>query len=132
MSNLLNFALGGLTGALSGSPLAPLIGAPLAALTASKTGHATGSASPATVSATPSRDSQIADLGTMSSSVNLLAQLASAIGGTNASAASGEPLSAAPAPPIPAPAKPAAVPTDDHGQSNIVFSDSDVDGSLIH
>jgi hypothetical protein len=74
-----------------------------------------------------SRDSQIADLSTISTSVNLLQQAASSTATDSAD------LLQFPTPaPMPAPKAAPAVPTDDHGQSNIVFSDSDADGTLIH
>ncbi len=85
---------------------------------------------PAALSMTvPTRDDAMADLSTLSGTVNLLA--AAANGGGGSSAAS-EQLTLPPLPQMPAPKAPAAVPTDDHGVSNVVFSDADVSGDLIH
>jgi hypothetical protein len=135
--NLLNVAVGALTSANS-----PLAGSPVASILL---GSTSGTA------AAPARDSLISDLPDVSSTVNLLGQFASSqssgvsvatdlLGQLTGSQASGtstdgsqEPeLTLPPLPPMPAPQKPAAVPTDDHGQSNVVFSDSDSDGALIH
>jgi hypothetical protein len=112
-----------------------LIGAPVAAplnVTAGSTLSGGAATAPATTSSgtapTSDRDSQISDLATISSSVNLLGQAAS-----SQSASADEPLlnlPALPAMPAPTPAPPVA--SDDHGQSNIVFSDPDTDGDLIH
>jgi hypothetical protein len=80
------------------------------------------------------RDAAVADLPALSSSVNLLAQAASTAA-SSASAGTSDPaeqLTLPPLPQMPAPQTPPAVPTDDHGSSNVVFSDPDADGSLIH
>jgi hypothetical protein len=137
MSNLLNFALGGLTGALSGSPLQSLTGSPLQALSGLLGNAANGQTAGGAAAGVGSRDDQMPELGSISSSINLLQQAASSQGSsTSGSSADGSSADAGqlqlpPLPAMPAPAQPAAVPTDDHGQSNIVFSDSGADGSLI-
>lgn len=81
--------------------------------------------------ATTSRDAQLADLAERSSSVNLLATASNALAAGGAGSADAPLLTLPPSPPMPAPAKPAATATDDNGQSNIVFSNADADGSLI-
>jgi hypothetical protein len=85
-------------------------------------------------SSAAARDTAVADLPAVSNSVNLLAQAATASSTTSSSGASssGEQLTLPPLPQMPAPQAPPAVPTDDHGTSNVVFSDPDADGSLIH
>ncbi len=122
MSNFLTLGLGGSTGGLAGSPLQSVAGSSLAAQAGSQI-TTTRSLQTGT-SGTASRDSQVADLSATTSAVNLLQQAAAAFDAP-------EPALPAAAP-MPAPAKPADVPTDDHGVSNIVFADADVDGSLIH
>ena len=70
--------------------------------------------------------------------VNALAQAAEAQTSSSATASSvtsatTDPLAAQPSlPQLPAPQKAPTVPTDDHGQSNVVFSDSGTDGDLVH
>jgi hypothetical protein len=134
--NILNFALGGLAGGLSGSPFAALTGVPIAMLLSHGSSAAGSAALPV-----PARDSEIPNLADISSMVNLLAQAAGSQGAdaqatgsqsAGATDSSAPLLNLPPLPPMPAPQKPSAVPTDDHGQSNIVFSDGDADGSLIH
>jgi hypothetical protein len=133
MSNLLNFALGGLTGALSGSPLQSLTGSPLQGLSGLLGSAANGQPTGGALAGLVSRDGQMPELGAISSSINLLQQAASSLGSSSGgSSADAQQLDLPPLPAMPAPAQPAAVPTDDHGQSNIVFSDSGADGSLIH
>jgi hypothetical protein len=133
MSNLLNFALGGLTGAISGSPLQSLIGSPIQGLTGP--GNASPTQGAGGLAGLVGRDGQMPELGDISSSINLLQQAANSLGASGASAGSdagAQQLDLPPLAPMPAPAQPAAVATDDHGQSNIVFSDAGADGSLIH
>ena len=134
MSNLLNIALGGLTGALSGSPLQSLTGSPLQGLSGLLGGAANGEPAGGAMAGLVSRDGQMPELGAISSSINLLQQAAASLGSSSSggSSADAQQLDLPPLPAMPAPAQPAAVPTDDHGQSNIVFSDSGADGSLIH
>jgi hypothetical protein len=125
--NLLSLALGGLE---AGSPGAPLSSSEVSTVTSLFSGQ-----SPVTalISQGSSRDSSMSGLLDLSSSVNALQQAAAAQGGSSSAASStSEALNLPPLPPMPAPAKPPAVPTDDHGQSNIVFSDADSDGALIH
>jgi hypothetical protein len=65
----------------------------------------------------------------LSSSINALQQAASA----QTTDTSAPPLiNPPPLAPMPAPKPAPDVPTDDHGQSNIVFSNADADGALIH
>jgi hypothetical protein len=80
--------------------------------------------------AVPSRDSSVADLSALTASINLLAQQASGAGVSAQDASAAIAFPSLPA--MPAPQQPAAVPTDDHGSSNVVFADPDADGSLIH
>jgi hypothetical protein len=107
---------------------APLAATPLPAGASSTPGTATGGGT----SPVPSRDSSVADLASLTASMNLLAAQAA----SPAAAAQAQTAEAAitlPAlPAMPAPQAPAAVPTDDHGASNVVFADADADGSLIH
>lgn len=118
MSNFLNFALGGLVGGLAGSPLQSVLRSPLQGLTGSRGTAPLGGAQFSGVAGLLSRDSQMPELAGLTSSTNLLAQ-----------AASDQPLLLLPPlAPMPAPAKAPAVPTDDHGQSNIVFADGATDG----
>jgi len=134
--NILNFALGGLAGS-SASPLALATGLPGTSLFSSGSAGAANAASPLAA-----RDGLISDLPDISSMVNLLQQAAgsqnagsptSASQPVDSSVSSQAPLlNLPPLPPMPQPQQPAAVPTDDHGQSNIVFSDADNDGALIH
>ncbi len=118
--NLLNVAGSGLAGGLPGSPLTPPAGsfaAPLPSATSTLNG-----------ASVPARDSAIANISGISASVNLLQQAAA----STISVSAGPNLTIPPLPPMPAPKAAPAVPTDDHGQSNIVFSNQDADGALIH
>jgi len=124
--NLLSLALGGLA---AGSPDSPLSSSAVSAATSLFSGQ-----SPVTalLSNASGRDSGMSGLLDLSSTMNALQQAAAAQG-AGSSAASGTPaVDLPPLPQMPAPAKPPDVPTDDHGQSNIVFSDADGDGTLIH
>ncbi len=94
----------------------------------------TESAAPAAASAAAavpavSRDAAISDLSDISSSVNLLAAQAS---GTQSTSDPSLALNLPPLPQMPATQPPPQVPTDDHGTSNVVFSDPDAAGDLIH
>jgi hypothetical protein len=75
-----------------------------------------------------SRDSAITDLSSISSAVNLLAQAS----GTQTTGGADAQLTLPPLPQMPAAASPPSVPTDDHGTSNVVFSDPEAAGDLIH
>ena len=124
--NLLSLALGGLA---AGSP-----GSPLGSSTVSMTTSLFSGQSPIpALTADPSnRDRGMSGMLDLSSSVNALQQAASAPSTDSSAALASSALQFPPLPPMPAPAKAPAVPTDDHGQSNIVFSDADGDGTLIH
>lgn len=82
--------------------------------------------------ASSSRDSAASGLLDLSSAINALGQMASAQGTDTSATLADSALQLPPLPPMPAPAKPPAIPTDDHGQSNVVFSDADDDATLIH
>jgi hypothetical protein len=126
--NVLSLALGGLTGGSSGPPLASSILSATAALLAQQAFPAAGA------SGATSRDTAISGELGLSPAINALQQFATAqaTGGSNTSASSAQALQLPPLPPMPAPAKAPDVPSDDHGQSNIVFSDAGGDGTLIH
>jgi hypothetical protein len=81
------------------------------------------------------RDSAMGDLGSISTAVNLLSQLANGSGSAGGSGSSGSATSQLTLPPIsaaPQAKAPPAVPTDDNGTSNVVFSDPDASSDLIH
>lgn len=85
----------------------------------------------------PSRDDAIANLASTTGSVNLLAQAAGALGGSGASAgdtsaSNGLALTLPPLPQMPPTPPDPTAPTGDNGKSNVVFSDPDADGDLIH
>jgi hypothetical protein len=82
-----------------------------------------GAAAPAA-----SRDAAITDLSSISGSVNLLAQAS----GTQSGGDPSQALTLPPLPQMPAAQPAPQVPTDDHGTSNVVFSDPDAGGDLIH
>jgi hypothetical protein len=90
---------------------------------------------PAAAVGSSARDRALTGFLEVSSQVNRLFQAVGTLTGT-----AGAPADTADAPmpnlpplaPMPAPKLAPAVPTDDHGQSNIVFSDGDADGALIH
>jgi hypothetical protein len=124
--NVLNLAQGLLTGAVPS--LLSAVGAGSAS-TSPASGTSAGAGSLITT-----RDGAMTDLLDASPAVNLLGQAAAALQ-TEASSSdsSQEPLlNLPPLAPMPAPKPAAAVPTDDHGQSNIVFSSPDADGAFVH
>jgi len=89
----------------------------------------------ATVAGSSARDRALTGFLELSSQVNGLYQAAGALAdtaGAPADTAGAPMLNLPPLAPMPAPKPAPAVPTDDHGQSNIVFSDGDADGTLIH
>ena len=124
--NLLSLALGGLAAGSPNSVQTPLAMTP-PALSSSPLSSVTG---PATQS---NRDSGMSGLLDLSSAMNALQQAASTQGTGTTAASDSTALQMPPLPQMPAPAKAPSVATDDHGQSNVVFSDpDDDDGALIH
>jgi hypothetical protein len=125
--NVLSLASSGLTGASSSSPL-------FSAAASSTLG---GSAAAALTSALSPRDAAIAGLVDASPALNALQQAAGTLLGQSTSGQSTASSTNAlvqlpPLPQAPAAQPAPTVPTDDHGQSNVVFSDADADGALIH
>ena len=123
--NLLNFALGGLEGGLTNSPLTPLVGIGGALLA----GGALPGFSSGAGSAGGNRDSLVSALPDILSAVNSLSQAAGSAssGGGDMSGS----LQLPSLPQMPAPAQSAPAPTDDNGQSNVVLQDSDADSAFI-
>ncbi len=123
--NLLNAAVGALTGGLAGSPLTALAGPLATPLLQSGSGS--------NPSAVASRDSAMPGLSDLSSAINQLGQFASSQTSAASTDSSAEQeLTLPPLPPTPAPQAAPAIPRDDHGQSNVVISDGDADSTLIH
>lgn len=124
--NLLNAAAAMIT-----SPLRPIAGSPIASYLSGQIGISGGAL------AVSARDSAISELSCDSTLVNGLQQFASSQTSEAGASAIDSALGAPGVPPMPSPKPAATGPADDHGRSNIVFSntdsdsDADADAALI-